>query len=96
MWFVASQKNGTSALGIQRVLGLGCYQTAWTWMHKLRRAMIRSGRDQLKGTVEIDECYIGGEEEGAAGRYTATKAIVVIAVEAFLPQRIGSCALAAG
>src|SRR5208337_159120 len=41
MWFVTSQKNGVSALGLQRVLGLGSYETAWTWLHKLRRAMVR-------------------------------------------------------
>ena len=45
IWHVTSQKNGTSALGLQRVLGLGSYQTAWTWLHKLRRAMVRPGRD---------------------------------------------------
>ena len=43
MWFV-TQKNGVSALGLQRVLGLGSYETAWTWLHKLRRAMVRPGR----------------------------------------------------
>lgn len=37
MWFVCSQKNGVSALGLQRVLGFGSYETAWAWMHKLRR-----------------------------------------------------------
>jgi hypothetical protein len=41
MWFVCSQKNGTSALALQRQLGFGSYETAWTWMHKLRRAMVR-------------------------------------------------------
>jgi ribosomal protein L37AE/L43A len=47
MWYITSQKNGTSALGIQRILGLGSYKTAWTWLHKLRRAMIRPDRDRL-------------------------------------------------
>ena len=55
MWFVTSQKNGASALGLQRVLGLGSYRTAWSWLHKLRRAMVRSGRDRLTGWVEVDE-----------------------------------------
>ncbi len=41
MWWLTSQKNGASALGLQRVLGLGSYKTAWTWLHKLRRAMVR-------------------------------------------------------
>ena len=40
MWFVTSQKNGVSALGLQRALGLGSYETSWTWLHKLRRAMV--------------------------------------------------------
>src|SRR5208337_3194571 len=44
MWYVVSQKNGVSALGLQRVLGLGSYRTAWTWLHKLRRTMVRPGR----------------------------------------------------
>ena len=55
MWFVTSQKNGVSALGLQRELGLGSYETAWTWLHKLRRAMVRPGRDLLSGTIEVDE-----------------------------------------
>jgi transposase-like protein len=82
MWYVTSQKNGASALGIQRVLGLGSYQTAWTWLHKLRRAMVRPGRDKLSGWVEVDETYFGGLEEGKAGRGGIDKALVVIAAEA--------------
>ena len=79
MWFITSQKNGVSALGLQRVLGLGSYETAWTWLPKLRRAMVRPGR--LCGEVEVDETYIGAPEEGVCGRQTLRKAIVVIAVE---------------
>ena len=81
MWFVTNQKLGGSALGLQRLLGLGSYQTAWTWLHKMRRAMVRPGRDCLSGSVEIDETYVGGHEEGVSGRETATKSIVVIAAE---------------
>jgi transposase-like protein len=81
MWYVASQKNGTSAMGLQRVLGLGSYMTAWTWLHKLRRAMVRPGRDRLGGCVEVDETYIGGEEEGVGGRQLEGKALVVIAAQ---------------
>ena len=81
MWFVTSQKHGVSALGLQRVLGLGSYQTAWTWLHKMRRAMIIAGRDRLTGTVEVDETFIGGPEEDIHGRETEKKAIVVIAAE---------------
>ena len=48
MWFITSQKNGVSALGLQRVLGIGSYRTAWTWLHKLRRAMVRPGRTAVR------------------------------------------------
>lgn len=82
MWYVTSQKNGASALGLQRVLGLGSYETAWTWLHKLRRAMVRPDRDRLTRWVEVDETLVGGLEEGVAGRQTESKALVVIAAQA--------------
>jgi len=81
IWWVTSQKNGASAKGLQRILGLGSYETAWTWLHKLRRAMVQPGRDQLSGTVEVDEIYIGGEKSGKRGRGAEGKALVVIAVQ---------------
>jgi len=81
MWFVTSQKHGANALGLQKVLGLGSYNTAWTWLHKVRRAMVRSGRDLLTGSVEVDETYIGGLGAKVRGRGAKRKTIVVIAVE---------------
>ena len=82
IWYITSQKNGTSALGLQRVLGLGSYRTAWTWLHKLRRAMVRQGREKLHGVVEVDEAYIGStESDGKRGRGTKNKVLTVIAVE---------------
>ena len=81
MWYVVSQKNGVSALGLQRILGLGSYRTAWTWLHKLRTAMVRPGRDRLAGTVEVDETYIGGKTRGKRGRGARGKTLVVVAVE---------------
>jgi transposase-like protein len=80
-WLVTSQKFGASALGVQRVLGLGSYETAWSWLHKLRRAMVRPGRERLLGTVEVDEAFIGGPTPGAAGRTLGRKALVGIAAE---------------
>lgn len=81
IWWVVTQKNGASALGLQRVLGIGSYETAWTWLHKIRRAMVRPGRDRLSGRVEVDETYLGGLEEGVHGRETFKKALVVIAAQ---------------
>ena len=81
MWYITSQKNGTSALGLQRILGLGSYRTAWAWLHKLRRAMVRPGRDRLHGRVEVDETFVGGEEDGVRGRRRGDKSLIVVAVE---------------
>ena len=93
MWHVTSQKHGVSALGLQRVLGLRSYRTAWTWMHKLRRAMVRPGRERLTGLVEVDETYYGGERPGKRGRGAAGKSLVVVMVQIVGP-RIGRIRLA--
>jgi len=81
IWWVTTQKNGASALGLQRVLGLKSYETAWTWLHKFRRAMIRPGRELLSGRVEVDECYIGSPEDKLRGRGNVDKTLVVIAAQ---------------
>jgi transposase-like protein len=70
-----------SAVGLRQILGLGSYKTAWTWLHKLRRAMVRPGRDRLSGRVEVDESYWGGPEEGLYGREACNKALIVVAAE---------------
>jgi transposase-like protein len=84
MWWVTSQKTGASAKGLQQVLGLGSYETAWTWLHKLRRAMVRPGRDRLTGRVEVDQTLVGGVEEGH--RRTEKKALIAVAVEQIGPR----------
>ena len=89
IWYLTNQILCVSALGLQRVLGLGSYQTAWTWLHKMRLAMVRPGRDMLSGHVEVDETYIGGAEEGVRGRKTVTKSIVIIAIEVHSPKGFG-------
>ena len=81
MWWVATQKTGLSAKTFMREMGLPSYETAWTWLHKLRRAMVRAGRTPLSGRVEVDETYVGGEEPGVPGRGAEDKALVVIAAE---------------
>jgi hypothetical protein len=75
-WEVTSHKYGASALGVQRALGLGSYETAWAWLHKLRRAMVRPDRDKLTGEVEVDETYVGSEEPGVRGRKVVDRRIV--------------------
>jgi transposase-like protein len=90
-WHLTSQKHGVSALGLQRVLGLGSYQTAWTMLHRLRRAMVRAGREQLKGTVEVDETYIAINDRDASkprvrAKGNTTKTIVALAVEILEPK----------
>ncbi len=88
-WLMTSQKHGVSALGVQRALGLGSYQTAWAMLHRLRVVMVRPGRERLGGHIEVDETYVGGVEEGVAGRETQTKLIVAIAVEIRNPKGFG-------
>ena len=80
-WYITSQKHGVSALGLQRVLGLGSYRTAWTWLHKLRRAMVRPGRDRLTGEVEVDETFVGGVETDTWGRERVVRSMVAVAAE---------------
>lgn len=81
MWHITSQKYGANALGLQRVLGLGSYRTAWAWLHKLRRAMVRPGRDRLAGTVEADETFVGAAKSGKRGRGASGKTLVLIAAQ---------------
>jgi transposase-like protein len=88
LWFAAAylvttHTPGFSALQLQRQLGLARYETAWTMLQKLRRAMVRPERDRLSGTVELDETYIGGVEEGRRGgrQRASKKSILAGAVE---------------
>lgn len=81
IWYVTNQKFGVSALGLQRAMGFGSYHTAWAWLHKLRRAMVRPGRDRLTGVVQVDETYFGGPRPGPRGRGALEKTLGLVAVE---------------
>ena len=94
IWWVVGQKNGASAKGLQRRLELGSYQTAWAWLHKIRRAMVRPGRDRLAGSVEMDETFVGGEKPGKRGRGALGKVLVAVAVEDQGGKGIGRIRLA--
>jgi transposase-like protein len=89
MWYITSQKYGTNALGLQRILGFGSYETAWQWLHKLRRAMVRPDREPLSGCIQVDETYVGGKKPDKRGRGAEGKALVAIAVEDKGPGGIG-------
>ena len=81
IWHLTSQKYGANALGLQRALNLGSYQTAWEWLHRLRRAMVRPNRERLSGIIEMDEAYVGGKRAGKRGRGAEGKVLVGVAVE---------------
>lgn len=86
IWSVTTAKPGASATTVKRVLGLGSYQTAWTWLHKIRRAMVTPERERLSGTVEVDETFLGAPEPGRHGRRMVDKTMVLVAAE----QRAGA------
>lgn len=88
IWWMIAQKNGVSASGLQSILGIGSYKTAWVWLHKLRTLMTFPNREKLSGKVEIDETYVGGASEGKRGRGSENKSLVIIAVE-LLPKGTG-------
>ena len=90
IWWVTNQKTGVSALGLQRALGLRSYKTAWAWLHKLRRAMVRPGRDRLTGWVEVDETFVGGVASRSARRdRQQTKALVASCGAGAMGRRLG-------
>jgi hypothetical protein len=94
-WLFATQKDGISALSLKRSLEIGSYQTAWAMLHRLRSVLVRPGRDQLRGRVEVDETYIGGEELGLrGGRQKGKKVMVAVAVERIDPRGFGRCRMA--
>jgi len=73
--------GGISAMELQRQMGFGSYGTAWSWLHKIRRAMVRPQRAPLGERVEADETYVGGPRSGRPGRGAGGKALVAGAVE---------------
>lgn len=80
-WHLTSSKTGISAMQLQREMGLGSYQTAWTMLHRYRTVMVRPGRDRLSGNVEVDESFLGGPEPGVPGRGALSKVLFAAAVE---------------
>ncbi len=99
VWYITNQKQGVTALGLQRVLGMGSYQTAWMMLHRLRRAMIRPGRERLNGVVEVDESFVGRsaankrrvgkQAKRLADQYNMRRSIIAIAVEIKEPKGFG-------
>lgn len=90
IWWITTQKNGASAQGLQRVLGLKSYETAWAWLHKIRTAMVNPHRTKLSGKIEIDETLIGGVATGKRGRGADNKVLVIITAE-LDGKKVGRC-----
>lgn len=88
MWFVTAHRNGISARNLQQILGFGSYETAWVWLHKMRRAMVRPDRDRLTGAVEVDESFVGGTSHGHYGG-SSGKMPVAVAVERLAGHTLG-------
>ena len=89
MWLMMAQKTGLSAKNLCDTYGFGSYQTAWGWLRKLRSVMIRRGREHLTGRVEVDETYVGGQQEGTRGRGAEGKTLVLVAVEGERQKTLG-------
>jgi len=81
LWSVVVQKNGMSALGLSRALGINRPMTGWQILKKIRTAMVRVGRERLSGLVEVDEVFLGGVKPGKRGRGALGKVLVLVAVE---------------
>src|SRR5210317_1736108 len=81
MWWFTTRRSGVNAVNLKELLGFGSYNTAWNWLHKLRRCTIRKDREKLSGRVEVDEFVIGGQKSGKRGRGAEGKTIVAAAVE---------------
>ena len=84
-WFMAAYlmieaKKGVSASQLQRTLDIS-YKTAWNLCHRIRAAVADASPVKLKGIVEIDETFVGGEVRGKGHGYKGNKAIVVGAVQ---------------
>jgi transposase-like protein len=89
IYLVTSSKGGISAMELKRQMGFGSYQTAWSWLHKIRKAMVAPHRTPLRARVEADETYVGGPRPGQPGRGAGGKIKVAGAVEAGRGQARG-------
>jgi transposase-like protein len=93
IFLVATRTTGSSARQLQYDLGIS-YPTAWSWSHKIRKAMEdRDTRHTLQGLVELDDTYIGGKKKsGKRGRGARSKVPVLVVVES-RPEGCGHVAL---
>ncbi len=91
MWEMASRKNGINACELQRLMGFSSYGTAWTWLHKLRRAMAGRPKGALEDEVVGDDAFVGGRAKGKknVGRGTGKPAVAVAAESRGGRARIG-------
>jgi len=94
-WLFSTSKDGISAVSLQRTLEIGSYQTAWAMLHRLRAVLVRTDRELLSGTVEVDETFIGGHEPWLrGGRAKGKEVLTAIAVEVIEPRGFGRVRMA--
>jgi len=93
IWWIVAQKNGVSAQGLKRILGMKSYESVWLMLHKIRSLTVLPGRTLLSGKVEVDETFVGGVHHGGKrGRGAEGKVCVGVGVE-ILPKGIGRARL---
>jgi transposase-like protein len=73
MRLLCNGKNGVSAHGLHRALGI-TYKSAWFMAHRIRYAMeMTSYEAKLTETVEVDETYLGAKAETMHKRQRAER-----------------------
>lgn len=80
IYYLATSKNGISSTELSRKLGLR-QKTCWLFKHKVMKAMESSQSFPMSGKVDVDQTYVGGQDEAAVGRSEGQKKIVVVAIE---------------
>ena len=77
---ISTKKKGMSSEELSEEYELR-QKTCWEFKWKIQQAMQSSGNYPLTGKVHVDEFFVGGAEEGAFGRGSKNKRLVVVALE---------------
>jgi hypothetical protein len=80
VYYVSTDKNGVSSGELSRRLELR-QKTCWLFKRKVMNAMESSQNFPMMGKVEVDETYVGGQDDQALGRNEGKKKIMVVGIE---------------